>query len=112
MATRMQTRSVLFGGAAMAVASLAAVAVACMDYRPIPTGLVREAVSGDPARARQSVEALRAMGPEGLGALMSAYAREIRRQTGRPVAYPMVGPDAGVAAFAEPETLQSLRPLQ
>src|SRR4051812_18678014 len=82
------------GGAAVAATLVIAVtAWACMDYRPRPAGLVKDAVSEDAANARAAVEKLRAMGPEGLGALMSTYDLQIRGHTGaRRSAYPACSP--------------------
>lgn len=79
-----------------------ATALACMDYRPRPSGLVRDVLSDDPAVAKAAAEKLRAMGPEALGVLMDVYAREIQRNTGRrSVARPVYGPRVFQAACAE-----------
>ena len=78
-----------------------AAALACMDYRPRPAGLVYDVLSNDPAVARAAAEKLRAMGPEGLGVLMDVYEREIRRHTGRPVGRPSYTPTVFEAAMRE-----------
>ena len=78
MGTRSKWQWAVGGGVVLAMVLAAATARACMDYRPRPAGLVKDAVSEDAAKAKAAVEKLRAMGPQGLGALMSVYDLQIR----------------------------------
>src|SRR5688572_33308416 len=46
--------------------------------------LARKAVSDDPAEARAAIEELRALGPQGLDALMTEHTTEINRHFEQP----------------------------
>ena len=113
MGTRSAATRAVGYGITLCTVFCGATALACMDYRPRPSGLVRDVLSDDPAVARAAAEKLRAMGPEALGVLMDVYARQIQRNTGRRIAgHPVYGPrvfqaacgesDAGAAAGAKP----------
>ena len=47
--------------------------------------LARKAVSEDPAEASAAIEELRALGPQGLDALMTEHATEINRHIDQPL---------------------------
>ena len=47
--------------------------------------LARKAVSDDPAEATAAIEELRALGPQGLDALMTEHATEINRHIDQPL---------------------------
>lgn len=83
----MRTRSKkawLFGcGAALCTILAGQLAWGSMDYGSLPTGLAKDVMSDDPAVAKAAADGLRAMGPDGLGVLMSVYERDVRRHTGR-----------------------------
>ena len=70
--------------ALVALAGGVSVAVACMDYRPRPGGLARDAVSDDPVKAKAAIAALRARGPAGLEELMLPFGDVARPDENRP----------------------------
>ena len=112
MPTRSGTAVKLACGAVMCTVLTGSTALACMDYRPQPAGLVRDVLSDDAAVAKAAVEKLRGMGPDGLGVLMTVYERDIRRHTGRGrVAYPPFEPRAFEAAFQPDEAIVAGRGL-
>ncbi len=53
-----------------------------------PAALARKAVSDDPAEATAAIEELRALGPQGLDALMTEHATEINRHIDQPMLAP------------------------
>lgn len=75
-------------GTALCTILAGQLARASVDDRPAPAGLAKEVISDDPAVARRAADRLRAMGPDGLGLLMSNFDREIRHHTGRQRAEP------------------------
>src|SRR5262245_56677984 len=73
--------------ALLSILLLLTAAVAPADSVPAPSKLAIDAVSTDPRRAAQACDALRALGPAGLEALIAAHRAELER-----------GPDARLRA--------------